>query len=226
MAGPFIVYDCSLATQATGHSVSSLRELLHAVREMDRRVLEHHMMRCQLSDRFELDEFPNDFARWCWADLGDHATGERLGMIDPFRHASPESLRAEIVEVLEDRLWLAERHVVSAPPGAEFHLIASQLVAYDIGVRLETVGALVDALPRMSPRSLYYHIHEARRRTHGKTDDFSEWLETAQEAPAGLVQTIREIDFYFLNLTQLRDALLEAVREFFPEYQSNAGGES
>jgi Family of unknown function (DUF5752) len=219
---PFVVYDCSLVQRATGQSVSNLRELLRAVREMDGLVLEHHMMHCPLSDRFELDEFPNDFARWCWEDLGDRVTGERLGLIDPFRHESIEEVRREILDVIEERLWLADRAIPSCQPGIELHLIGSQLVAFDTGVRLESPGALAEALPRMSLRSLYYHVHEGRSRTQGKTDDFSAWLE-ANGAPADLVKNIREIDFYFLNLTQLREALIQAFRPHFPAYEIPLG---
>lgn len=218
----FIVLDCSLVQRATGQFVSNLRELFRAVRDMDTLVLEHHMMRCQLSDRFELDEFPNDFARWCWEDLGDRVTGERLGLIDPFRQESIEDVRREILDVIEERLWLKDRELPSSPPGSELHLIGSQLVAYDTGVRLESPTAMAEALPRMSARSLYYHIHEGRGRTRGKTDDFSAWLETSG-APAELVESIREIDFYFLNLMQLREALIEAFRPHFPAYEIPVG---
>ena len=41
------------------------------------------MMRCALEDHFELHEFPNDLARWCWDALGDHVLGEQLGWSIP-----------------------------------------------------------------------------------------------------------------------------------------------
>ena len=81
---PFEVYECSLARLATGRSCSNLRELLEAIRTVPDTVLEHHMMRCALEDHFELDEFPNEFARWCWDSLGDHLLGEQLALIDPY----------------------------------------------------------------------------------------------------------------------------------------------
>ncbi len=46
------------------------------------------MMRCALEDHFELYEFPNDLARWCWTALGDHVLGEQLGLVDPYRQPS------------------------------------------------------------------------------------------------------------------------------------------
>jgi hypothetical protein len=169
--------------------------------------LEHHMLRCPLEDHFELYEFPNDLARWCWDALGDPVIGEQLGLVDPYRYRSTADLRAKLVEVLEDRLWNMDR-VPWCRPGLELHLLASRLVAYDTGQRIPTPVALAEAIPQMPLRSLFFHVHEARRRTGGVSDDFSLWLEKFEVNPS-LVARLRAIDFYFLNLNQLRRELME-----------------
>jgi hypothetical protein len=189
---------------------------------MDSLVLEHHMTRCHLGDWFMLDEFPNDLARWCWCDLEDRAAGERLALIDPYRQPSHDALRKEIIEVIEDRLSSAQQTAPACPPGTEFHLVGSQLVAYETGVRLETMAALAENLPRMSLRSLFYHVHDARRRSGGQTDDFSAWLEAAG-ADARLLQGIRAIDFYFMNLRQLQATLMDVFQSQFSAFHGPAG---
>jgi hypothetical protein len=203
---PFAVFDCSLARHAIGQSCSNLRELLTALRSVPDNVIEHHMLRCPLEDHFELYEFPNDLARWCWDALGDHVVGEQLGLVDPYRFNSTTDLRAKLSEVLEDRLWNLDR-VPWCRPGLELHLLASRLVAYDTGQRLPTPVALAEAIPQMSLRSLFFHVHEARRRTKGQSDDLSLWLEQCEVKPL-LVERLRAIDFYFLNLSQLRQELI------------------
>ena len=90
---PFCVMDCSLVRRATGKVCSNLRELLEAVRSVPDAVLEHHMMRCVLEDHFELHEFPNDLARWCWTVLRDNVLGEQLALVDPYRLTAPGALR-------------------------------------------------------------------------------------------------------------------------------------
>ncbi len=207
----FCVMDCSLLRSATARSCSNLRELLEAVRSVPDAVVEHHMMRCVLEDHFELHEFPNDLARWCWTALGDNVLGEQLGVVDPYRHPSTAALRATLVNLLEDRLWGLER-VPWCRPGLELHLIESRLIGYDTGERIQTPAALFEAIERMSPRSLFFHVHDARRRTAGRSDDFSSWLEKVG-ADASLVAKLLGIDFYFLNLSQLRQALVEAFRD-------------
>jgi Family of unknown function (DUF5752) len=208
---PFALVDCSLARFAIGRSCSNLRELLEAIPAVPDTVLEHHMMRCVLEDHFELNEFPNDLARWCWDALGDRALAERLGLVDPYQHETIATLREALVNAIEDRLWGCDR-VPWCRPGLELHLTGSQVVAFDTGERLPTLAALGEALPRISLRSFFYHVHEARRCRGNKSDDFSHWLENIG-ADASLVAKLRAIDFYFLNLTQLRLEFIEAFRQ-------------
>jgi len=211
----FALFDCGLMRCASGRVCTNLRELLEALRTVPDAVLEHHMMRCALEDYFELNEFPNDFARWCWFALGDQALGEAVGLVDPYRYPTIAALRADLVNLVEDRLWKLDR-VPWSRPGWELYLVESRLVTCDTGERIPTLGALVEAVARMPLASLFYHVHEARRRTAGRTDDFSLWLEDLG-AEGGLVARIRSIDFYFLNLSQLRQELLRVLGQPFYE---------
>jgi hypothetical protein len=207
---PFVLYDCGLVRSASGRVCTNLRELQEAVRTVPDAVLEHHMMRCALEDYFELNEFPNDLARWCWYCLGDHVLGESLGLVDPYRCETIAQLRATLGNLIEDRLWGVDR-VPWCRPGLELYLVQSRLVTFDTGERIPTRAALTEALERMSLRSLFYHVHEARRRTGGRTDDFSLWLEDVGADP-GVVARVRAIDFYSLNLNQLRRELLQVLQ--------------
>ncbi len=214
-ADPFCIMDCSLVRYATGRSCSNLRELLEAIRSVPDAVLEHHMVRCALEDHFELHEFPNDLARWCWTSLGDNVLGEQMGLVDPYREPAADTLRAALINLIEERLWGLDR-VPWCRPGLELHLLGSHLIAYDTGERVNTPAALLEAVERMSPRSLFYHVHDARRRTAGQSDDFSLWLEQ-RGADASLLAALRGIDFYFLKLSQLRQALVEAFGRYVAE---------
>ena len=212
---PFALFDCSLTRQAIGQSCSNLRDLLEALRNVPDTVLEHHMMRCALDDHFELYEFPNDLARWCWDALGDRVLAEKLGLVDPYNDQSVAAVRATLVNVIEDRLWGMER-VPWCRPGLELHLVNSRVIAFDTGERISTLAGLAQAFPRISYRSLYFHVHEARRRRGDGSDDFSLWLERIG-ADSRLVTRLRGVDFYFLNLDQLRQEFLQAFREHLAE---------
>ena len=213
---PFCVMDCSLVRCATGRACSNLRELLEAIRTVPDAVLEHHMMRCALEDHFELHEFPNDLARWCWTVLGDNVLGEQLGLVDPYRQPSTAALRAALVNVMEDRLvGPGSRAVVSPRAGTAPDRIAPDRLRH---------GRARSSRPRR-----WWRPSSACRRGRcsststkrgggpaGQSDDFSLWLEKCGAEPS-LVATLRGIDFYFLNLSQLRQALIEAFRQYVAE---------
>ena len=101
------------------------------------------------------------------------------------------------------------------PRGFELHLVASRVVAYDTGERIPTPAALAEAVERMSLRSLFYHVHEARRRTAGADRRFLALAGRARSQSA-LVAGIRALDFYFLNLNQLRQELLGLFQQCSP----------
>ncbi|MGD9646565.1 MAG: DUF5752 family protein [Pirellulales bacterium] len=210
----FALFDCSLVRLATGRSCINLRELLDILRTAPLSVLEHHLLRCPLEDHFELYEFPNDLARWCWDALGDHQLAEELALLNPYAVGISE-LRSNVVNILEDRLWTLDR-VPWCRPGFELHLLESRLISFDTRERFTSLASLAEAFPRFSRRSIFFHVHEAHARNG--VDDFSAWLEYSGGPPA-LIERIRAIDFYFLNLNQLQRQLLEAFCAHLSEPQ-------
>jgi hypothetical protein len=218
----FVLYDCGLTRFALGKYCSNLRELLEAMRTVPDPVLEHHLIRCVLDDHFELNEFPNDLARWCWEGLGDQVLAEQLGLLDPYQSGGITAARAAIVDAVEDRLWTLER-VPWCRPGRELHLVQSRVISYDSGEHFTTPAALAEAFPRIPLRSIFYHVHEAHRRGDGGSDDFSSWLELAGAKPE-MVRQWRAVDFYFRNLTQLRHEYVAIFRQHLPESQAAATG--
>ena len=86
------MFECGLSCRGAGRVCSGLRDLLDAIHTAAERVWEHHMMRRALEDPFELHEFPNDLARWCWDALGDQVLGEQLGLVDPCLQPSVEAM--------------------------------------------------------------------------------------------------------------------------------------
>jgi hypothetical protein len=214
---PFELFDCSLARSALGRSCTNLRELLDMVQSAPDGVIEHHMMRCVLDDHFEMYEFPNDLARWSRDALGDQLLAEQLSLVDPYRVTLAE-LRVALSDAIEQRLWGLDR-VPWSRPGLELHWVESRLIVYDTGDRFTTTTTLLEALEKMSRHSLFLHVHEAYRRSEGRSGDFSAWLES-NGADRGLIANIRTIDFYFLNLEQLR----QEIRSILQQYINQSSG--
>jgi hypothetical protein len=206
---PFAVIDCAMLSIAIGASAQNLRELRDRLRSVPASSLYYHFWGAHLRPGFEEPEYGNDFALWARHGLSDPALAERLSVIKPPGFGGLETLREELVELVEQRLY--EREVVSsAPADQEFHFIRSTLVVLDTGRRLENPQALGAALPRLSPGSLFYHFIDARRRPPEGIDDFRAWLSGFGDRYAGLIKRIAGIDPYFVTLTRLGRELSQA----------------
>ena len=217
LRSPFCVMDCSLIRCTTGRACSNLRELLEAIRTVSDAVLEHHMMRCALEDHFELYEFPNDLARWCWSALGDNVLGEQLG---PGRSLSDVAVTTplRIVAGQRDRgsaVGTGPRAVVPPRPGTAPDRVAADRLRHG---RTDSSRRRPCWRPSSACRRGRCFFTSTRRSggTAGQTDDFSTWLERLRRrGVAG--GDLRGIDFYFLNLSQLRQAVMEAFRHYIAE---------
>jgi len=124
-----------------------------------------------------------------------------------------EQLRARIIGIIDDRL--SEIHFIPwVPQGQEFHFMRAATVVFDTGVELHTPEDLIQQIPLMSSSTIYYHFVEARRRTPDRCDDFCAWLIGLNEPPLDLIEALRQIDFYFMTLIELKDKLTSVFKNY------------
>ena len=93
----------------------------------------------------------------------------------PTAFADLESLRQELLEVIEQRLDEIET-LPWAEPDMQFHFVRSQIIVFDTREKIEEPEQLVEAVPKMSVGSIFYHFIDARRRSPEMMDDFRSWL--------------------------------------------------
>lgn len=70
--------------------------------------------------------------------------------------------------------------------------------------RIHQPQELLPAIRRMSTGSLYFHFLKARRRPPVGCDDFTAWLPAFGSAWQPYIGALRELDFYFSTLSQLK----------------------
>jgi len=97
-------------TIATGIKAQNLREFREGLARVPESCLRHHFWGRLLSPRFDEPEYSNDFASWAFHALHEKALAERLSAVDPTAHDGVESLRQDLIEVVE--LTLDTREVV------------------------------------------------------------------------------------------------------------------
>ena len=209
---PFEVKDCTLITRMGGVPTAvNLRDLREGVAVCPVECLFHHFCETAIRPSFDDPEFRNDFAVWSARYLRDRVLGERLGVINPYSCKSLGHLRDSVLDVLDERLMeVGYSHY--APAGEDFRFMRAVTVVFDSGVELATPADWIAHLPELSFSSVYYHFIEARRRTPDRLDDFSTWLLGFGSGTEELLQALQSIDFYYLTLPELKQALIDVVK--------------
>jgi hypothetical protein len=210
----FAIMDCALAIVATGRRAQTLRELRDILRDIHSGSIYHHFWGTLLRPRSISREYNNDFAEWCHKSLHDNRVAERLAVIDPCEFSDMESLRQELLDVIDERLDETEL-MLFAQADQQFHFVRGVLVQFDTHKRLKHPRELVAALPNLSVGSVFYHFIDARRREPISIDDFRAWLQGDSPRYDLLIERLAEIDPYFDSLYVLRQRLSEVVSEFF-----------
>lgn len=203
---PLLVKDCVLITIATGIRAQNLRELRDRLETVPPSSIYYHFWGRLLAPSFEQPEFNNDFAAWARHGLHDYVLSERLAVIDPIDFPDLESLRQELIEIIEERLYESAM-VPWAKTDQQFYFKRSKIVVFDTKQRIAEPKMLPQVLPALSLGSIFYHFIDARRRPPEGVDDFSAWLDAFGEAYAGLRNEIGSIDLYFSTMSEIRSRL-------------------
>jgi len=210
----FVVKDCALIALATGDKAQNLRELRDRLEKVEPGCLYYHFWGILLKPSFEDPEYNNDFASWAKHSLHDGKVAEKLAVIDPTDFKDMETLRREVIEVIEEQLY--ESEIVSwCKLEHQFNFITSQIVIFDTGNRIETPEELTELIPTLSVSSIFYHFIDARRRTPEGQDDFRSWLSCYGDKYYGLIDLIANVDPYFYTLNELRDQLSGVFYQYF-----------
>ena len=220
---PFRVMDCAPVLIATGLKSYSLRELMDSVAKVHPGSLYHHFWGKMLSPAFDEPEFSNDFSSWAFYELHDRTTAERLGVLRPRDFNSIESLRLEIINILESRLDESEKiHLTVADQ--PFHFVRSQLVIFHTGRTIDGFEELASGVREMTLGSVFYHFIEAARRTPDRTDDFTAWIRTISPDQEDVCSRVRSIDPYIFPLREIRSMLGTIFEEHFsPQQEARSG---
>jgi hypothetical protein len=205
-AEPFIVKDCALLNIAAGKKAQNLREMRDQLLVVSLGSIYHHFWGGLLRHWFDEPEYNNDFAEWVRYALQDNILAERLSIVDPAACADLESLRQELLEVIEQRLDETET-ITWAELNMQFHFVTSQILVFDTQEKIEEPEQLVEAVTKMSEGSLFYHFIDARRRTPEMMDDFRLWLSPCGDLYEELCSQLASVDPYFVSLMELRTQL-------------------
>jgi hypothetical protein len=200
--------DCAFTLQMGGVGPAhTLAELDERLQECSPDCLYHHFCHPVLHRRSADTDFPNDLAAWAYRELYDPVLAERLSMINPYALENLDELRSRTLAVIRSRI---DESVRSARESAihAFRFIRAVTVVFPAGVQLHSAADLMRALGEIGDHSLYYHFFEARMANGQRRDDFSAWLGHLPDTGEALLQSIGDLDFYYMTLDEVRQKLL------------------
>jgi hypothetical protein len=182
------------------------RELLEHLEEVPLDSLYFHTHSRFLRDRTLPGAYPNDFATWAAIQVRDRVLGEKLGIIDPQDFADLESLRTEVVSLIDDHLSEV-RSVPRIIYGEPFYFMQSRILEIPTGVKVSTLAEFCAALGEVDAAVVYLHVIEARGRKGRRRNDFAAWLDE-QLGMTDLATAVARLNPFPFGLEEVRRRLI------------------
>ncbi len=213
--GPFGFVACLELREFVGVRAENERQLAELIEQVPLDSIYYHTHGFLLRHKFVAGLYPNDFATWVAAHVGDRALGERLAMVDPAEFPDLQTLREELVAVIDDHL-----RSLSIVPGTilgdPFEFLQSRIVEIPTGVQARTLPEFRHALLEVDVSAIYHHLVEARLRLGRGQNDFAAWLERGLGLPR-LAARIRAVSPYADTLERTRARLIQLCDEALAE---------
>lgn len=208
----FKFYDYTMLISPTGQKASNLKEFLSIIEQSEDKVLFHHLYQSHVRHDQKVGEFPNDFANWVAYELEDNALAEKLANFDPYDYKTITEVKEVLISIIEEHMW--DLPVVPwVRSGSEFYFSSATTIVIPLGIEVSDLYEFRDALNDIPNSSLYFHFYEARKiKKEKEHDDFSQWVEDNFDRKE-LVRKIREIDFYFFSVEEIRKKLINILDE-------------
>jgi hypothetical protein len=209
---PFQFYTSLILQESAGVRAATLPGLLKALRAVPDACIYHHTHHFVFQHQYLTPSPTNDFAYWTREVLREVELGERLAAIDTMDYFNLATLRQALVEAIEGYLkQSAAAHLRFAAEGEEFFFVKSVRVVMPTPLVAGSLEEFAELLGRISLRSLYYHIFDARLRLGGPTNDFARWV-GEQFGLEGLAASLARLDPYAYTLEDVRQIMGRLLR--------------
>jgi small-conductance mechanosensitive channel len=208
---PFRFYSRSHMKELTGLKARNLKELADTLKTVPDSVIYYHTHHFLEEHHYLTPQPANDLSIWVDEALGDEVLAERLASVDTFQFSSLQALRERHVSIIEEQLAQAGS-LREAAPGDEFHFVKSISVIIPAPYVAGDIREFVEALRKLSPGSLYFHVFESRLRLGRGLNDFSAWL-AGSLGEDELAQKVARLDPYTHSLEGLRVSLIQLIEK-------------
>ncbi|MHB9028083.1 MAG: DUF5752 family protein [Candidatus Latescibacterota bacterium] len=186
-------------------------ELRKGIAQAPANSIYYHTHRFLQQHHYLSPEPPNDFAYWLTSLLNLRELGEAMASVDVVRWKDLEELRVEFIRILDGYLSRG-KYTASAPQGCEFHFMNTKRFVLPTNCVANNLEEFIDAIRKVSVRSLYFHVFEARMRLKADENDFTEWFHSIGQEQ--LAKNLCRLDPYTMTLEGLRDRIIREVSRY------------
>src|ERR1700674_1915167 len=206
---PFEFVTASYLVCIGNQACANLLDLQRGMESCSNASIFYHTFQTLGRHHFLTEGFSNDFAQWTLAALNQPQLAERLASIDIRDYLSIAELRTDLCRIVGE---FCEDHSREAQNSAfePFYFCRTVEVVQPLPWDARTLGGFRAGLERLSHASFYYHFIASRLRLQLRTNDFSNWFQTALGLPQLAVKADR-IDIYTNTLDTARHELIELV---------------
>src|ERR1043166_4272403 len=191
---PFQFATASYLTRVENFKVDTISAMHAGLAEAGDSTVFYHTFQTLGRHHFLTEGFSNDFAQWALAALNQPQLAERLGSIDIRDYLSIAELRADLCRMVGE--FCAEHSKEAQNSAFEpFYFCQTVEVVQPLPWDARTLAGFRAGLQRLSHASFYYHFIASRLRLQLRTNDFSNWFQTALGLPQ-LAATANRIDIY------------------------------
>lgn len=208
----FRFIGCSEIQEILGKQAEDERQLAELLEEVPLDSVYFHTHSFFLRHRFIERTYPNDFAEWVGEQVRDHVLAERLSVVDPFDFRSLDTLREELISIIDDHL----SGMATAPRagfGTPFYFNRSRILEVPTVLEARTLREFREAISEVDVSAIYFHVFEAHLRLQREENDFSAWIRGGLKLP-GLADRMRAVNPYLGSLERLRSSLLTMCDEY------------
>jgi hypothetical protein len=203
---PFFFTGCWELKGMLGRKAWDEQQLLEIIEEIPLDSVYYHTHSFFLRHQYIAGPYPNDFATWTAIQLRDHVLAEKLGILDPFDYDNLESIRAEIVNIIDNhlsRLQIIPRVIYGEP----FHFMQSRIITVPTGLKANDLNEFCQILSSTDSSVVYFHTFEAMLRLGRREGDFPLWIKS-QLGKIQLATAISRLDLYMSNLEFIRKQII------------------
>jgi hypothetical protein len=206
---PFTFVGCLELREILGRRARDERELMEGLEQIPAGSIFYHTHGIFLRHPRIGGGYPNDFANWVATQVGDKGLAERLAVVDPYRFATIEELREELVSIVES-------HIATLQPvprcvfGDPFFFVQSHVLEVPTGLEARTLPDFRLCLSEVDLSAGYLHALHARVRGEVAGGEFAHWIgrELGRDS---LAAAIRRINPYLGGLEEIRRETLRLI---------------